>query len=299
MKSRLLVLIIALLFLTQLITSFALFAQSKSVTTYTEYARADTNSRKTKPITLIDIPTANILSRIDFVETGSFFNKKKVQVLIREIEFGLRLYNDGGVLGSVTAGLMEKLMFGISYGGRNLLGQGEALVNDSPGINLRYVVYPESGNTPGFALGFDSQGYGLYFSSLRRYQIKSKGVYVTASKNLDVTRDSGIGLHGGINYSLENKDNDKDLNFFCGAILRVEKNLIILWEYDFATNDNENKALGSGKGYMNAAIKAFISKRFAIEFDIKNLLKNNKTIEGVLIPALNRELKILYYEQLN
>jgi hypothetical protein len=298
MKIRALAVSIVLFFLTQFVASFALFAQSRNVTTYTEYVKADTNSRKTKPIILIDNPTANILSRIDFVETGSLFNKKKVQVLIREIEFGLRLYNDGGVNGSVTAGLMEKLMFGISYGGRNLLGQGDALVNDSPGINLRYVVYPESGNTPGFALGFDSQGYGVYFSSLRRYQIKSKGVYVTASKNLDVTRDSGIGLHGGINYSLENKDNDKDLNFFCGATVRVEKNLILLWEYDFATNDNENKALGSGKGYMNAAVKAFISKRFAIEFDIKNLLKNNKEIEGTLLPALNRELKILYYEQL-
>jgi len=299
MKNRALALSIVLFFVTQFVASFALFAQSSNVTTYNEYVKADTNSRKTKPITLIDNPTANILSRIDVVESGSFFNKKKMQVLIREIQFGLRLYTDGGVLGSITAGLMEKLMFGISYGGRNLLGQGKALVNDSPGINLRYVVYSESGNTPGFALGFDSQGYGTYFSSLKRYQIKSKGVYLTASKNLDVTRDSGIGLHGGLNYSLEDRDNDKDLNFFCGATVRVEKNLVILWEYDFATNDNEDEALGSGKGYMNAAIKAFLSKRFAIEFDVKNLLKNNRTIDGVLIPALNRELKIIYYEQLN
>jgi hypothetical protein len=299
MKMKTLTLIIILFILTQLISSSTLFAQVKNVTTHTEYVKADTNARKTKPITLIDNPTANILSRIDVVETGSFFNKKKIQVLIREIEFGLRLYNDGGVLGSVTAGLMEKLMLGISYGGRNLLGQGKALVNDSPGINLRYIVYSESGSTPGFALGFDSQGNGLYFSSLRRYQIKSKGVYLTASKNLNVTRDSGIGLHGGINYSLEDQDNDKDLNFFCGATARIEKNILLLWEYDFATNDNEGKALGSGKGYMNAAVKVFLSSRFAIEFDVKNLLKNNKAIEGVLIPALNRELKILYYEQLN
>jgi hypothetical protein len=285
-------------FLIQFTSSVELFAQFWKSEPDIEYTRADTNSRKTKPITLIDNPTANILSRIDLVKTGSLF-KKDVPVLKREVEFGLRLYNEGGVIGSITVGIMEKLMFGFSYGGRNLLGQGEALVNDAPGINLRYVVYPESGNTPGFALGFDSQGYGIFFPKLKRYQNKSKGVYVTASKNLDVTRDSGIGLHGGINYSLEDKDRDDDLNFFCGATVRVEKNLILLWEYDFATNDNEGEALGSGKGYMNAAIKAFISKRFAIEFDIKNLLKNNKTIEDVLTPALNRELKILYYEQLN
>lgn len=299
MKIRFFIFLIASFFLIQLIESAELFAQFWKTEPNIEYSRADTNSRKTKPIMLIDNPTANILSRVDYVESGSLFNKKKIQVLKREVEFGLRMYTDGGVLGSITVGIMEKLMFGFSYGGRNLLGQGAAKVNDAPGINLRYVLFPEGANAPGVALGFDSQGYGIYFSNLRRYQNKSKGVYVTASKNLDVTRDSGIGLHGGINYSLEAKDKDDDLNFFCGATLRVEKNLILLWEYDFATNDNEDQAFGSGKGYMNAAIKAFISRRLAIEFDIKNLLKNNKTIEDELLPALNRELKIIYYEELN
>lgn len=299
MKIPIVAQIIVLMLLIQFTASSDVFAQFWKTETITEYASSDTNTRKTKPITLIDNPTANILSRVDFVETGTLFNKRKVPVLMREVQFEIRLYNDGGVLGAITAGLMEKLMFGISYGGRNLLGQGKALVNDAPGVNLRYVLYNETETRPAIALGFDSQGYGIYFSNLKRYQIKSKGIFLTTSKNLDVTKDSGIGLHGGINYSLEDRDNDKDLNFFCGATVRVEKNLVLLWEYDFATNDNEGKALGAGKGYMNAAIKAFISKRFAIEFDIKNLLKNNKEVEGVLVPALNRELKIIYYEQLN
>ncbi len=233
--------------------------------------------QKMSPIDLIDTPTANFLSR-------KYFQLK------------LRVYQLGGMLGGLTVGLTNRLMFGVSYGGQNIIGQGKVSWNESPGVNLRYRLRFEDYRFPAVSLGFNSQGYGSYYSELKRYQIKSKGFYVVFSKNYFVLKDFGV--HAGVNYSDENKGAEKDLNFFCGAHLMLDSELSLLWEYDFAINDNDDKSLGSGKGYMNAAVRWYFSRQLVFEFSVKNLLKNNRAIDDEPIPNLNRELKIIYFQNL-
>lgn len=232
---------------------------------------------KMRPINLIDIPTANFLSR-------KYFQLK------------LRVYNLGGMLGGLTVGLTSRLMFGVTYGGQNIVGQGKVLWNDAPGVNIRYRIRFESYQIPAISIGFDSQGYGTFYPELKRYQIKSKGFYIVVSKNFLILNDFGI--HGGMNYSDENRANEKDINFFCGAHLMLDEELSLLWEYDFAINDNDTKSLGSGKGYMNAAVRWYFTNQMVFEFSVKNLLQNNRAINGEPIPNSNRELKIIYFQTL-
>lgn len=229
------------------------------------------------PINLIDTPTANFLSRKHF-------------------QLNLRVYHLGGMLGGLTVTLTPRLMFGVSYGGQNIIGQGKVQWNDAPGVKLRYRLKFEDYRFPAVSLGFDSQGYGTYFPELKRYQIKSKGFYFVFSKNYFVLKDFGV--HAGVNYSDENKGAEKDLNFFCGAHLILDPELSLIWEYDFAINDNDDKSLGSGKGYMNAAVRWNFSPQLVFEFSFKNLLKNNRAIDGEPIPNANRELKIIYFQTL-
>jgi hypothetical protein len=271
-----------------LILSFAQIISCQSQKMYTSAISTDNygNEKKIRPINLIDNPTANSISPKDF------------QVL-------LRLYHSGGIVGGLTAGLSDELMFGISYGGQNIIGQGNVIWNQSPGVNIRYKIMNEFlsyqssyYSLPEIAIGFDSQGYGSYFPDLSRYQIKSKGLYLVVSQN--VTIFGGLGFHGGINYSLENKkDKEKDIDFFCGVNFNLDKHISLLWEYDFATNDNSNKALGTGKGYMNAGLRWYFSPNFAIEFSSKNLLNNYREIDGEQVHNANRELKIIYFQSLN
>lgn len=247
----------------------------------------DGTDPKIKPLNLIDNPTANRISAGEF-------------------QVGLRVYHDGGMLGGLTAGLKKNLLFGIAYGGQNLIGQGAVKWNESPGVHIRYILMPEryqkgsrdeskkGQGFPAIAIGFDSQGQGTYYPDLKRYQIKSKGVYLVISGNLILLNN--FGLHAGINYSSENKGAEKDINFFCGAHLKIDEEISLIWDYDFATNDNDDKSLGSGRGYMNAALRWFFSGQFALEFSIKNLLSNNRIIGGEKIPNANRELKIMYFE---
>jgi len=233
--------------------------------------------QKMRPINLIDIPTANFLSR-------KYFQLK------------LRVFHLGGMLGALQVGLTNRLMFGVSYGGQNIIGQGKVSWNDAPGVQLRYRLRFEDYRFPAVSLGFDSQGYGTYYSELKRYQIKSKGFYIVFSKNYFVLKDFGV--HAGVNYSDENRGDEKDLNFFCGAHLMLDPELSLVWEYDFAINDNDDKSLGSGKGYMNAAVRWYFSSQLLFEFSVKNLLKNNRAIDGDPVPNANRELKIIYFQTL-
>ena len=80
------------------------------------------------------------------------------------------------------------------------------------------------------------QGFGSYIDSTKRFQNKSVGAYAAVSKNYEFL--GLLGLHGGINYSFETGDGDKDPNFFVGVDKSINPELTLMAEYDFALNDN-------------------------------------------------------------
>jgi len=243
------------------------------------------------PINLIDKPTANILTE----------ESERDEKPPKYFHLSLRVYNLGGMIGGITVGLTRHLMFGVSYGGQNVIGEGNVEWNQSPGIQIRYKLISETYPfPPAISIGYNSQGYGAYLPTEKRYEIKSTGLYLVASKNYSNVM-LNLGFHGGFNFSPENKGGDKDLNIFMGAHLIMEDELALIWEYDLATNDNDEHSLGSGKGYMNAAVRWLFANRLILEFSVKNFLRNKKDPEntnGEAIPHSNRELKIIYRQHL-
>ena len=220
---------------------------------------------------LIDQPTAGTLPR------GSY-------------ALELRMYEEGGLLGGVFVGVTPHLMFGINYGGTNMLGTGDIDWNPEPGIEARARIIDESFAMPAVLIGYNSQGYGAYSDSLGRYRNKSLGLFGVASKNFRIFHN--LGIHGGFNYSFETDDGDKTPNFFLGAELSFAKELRFMIEYDFATNDNQNEeSHGSGNGYFNGGVQWLLSPNFFLQVNLKDILKNNSD------QNLNRELKIGYFER--
>ena len=199
----------------------------------------------------------------------------------------LRMYTEGGLLGSLSVGLTDRFCLGVSYGGENVVGTGKANLNPQPGVHLRYAILGERYLSPALVLGFDSQGYGGYDKTLERYAVKSRGVFAVVSKNTSLL--GGIGLHGGVNYSLETKDGDSDPNFFAGCHKRLGQELVVLVEYDTAINDNDDNAVGSGKGYLNAGVRWSFAQRLFVEFSWKNILENRENV-----PGSSREVKMVY-----
>ena len=136
-------------------------------------------------------------------------------------------------------------------------------------------------------VGFHSQGYGAYNKSLKRYAIKSRGIYAVASKNTSFL--GGLGLHAGVNWSLETEDDDSDPNLFAGCHKYLGSDFVILGEYDTAINDNDNNAIGSGKGYLNLGVRWSFAQRLFFEFAWKNILENGSHSTGS-----SREVKLVY-----
>jgi len=221
-----------------------------------------------EPRFLVDMPSAGMLDK------GS---------MALDVDF----YQEGGVLFALSAGVLDRLSFGISYGGAHLIGSSSPVMNELPGVNVKVRIVEESVALPAIAIGFDSQGKDGYIKELDRYTVKSPGLYAAASKNYTLL--GFFSLHGGINYSFERTDNDKDFNLFFGAEKTIGPVLSLVLEYNMGLNDNSGDAIGKGQGYLNTALRCTLGKGLTIAVYIKDLIHNGQDIN-----AANRTFRLEY-----
>ena len=215
-----------------------------------------------QPTILIDCPTAGTLKR------GNF-------------DAVLQVYPGGGLLTSTDIGMSNRLMLGVSYGAEGIVAEDRPTWNPRVEFNIKMSLVDEGLVFPGMALGFVSQGYGGYNKENKRYAFKSKGFYAVASKNYPFY-DLQMGLHGGINYSTEQEDNDANMDFFLGADTRLNKDVGLVLEYDFATNDNRSvRSFGRGRGYLNLSLQWMYSESLVMEFLVKNLNNNRDGVADI------------------
>jgi hypothetical protein len=205
---------------------------------------------------LIDFPTAGIL--------------QKGQAAV-----SMNLLPYGSLMTKVEVGVFQNFSFGISYGGENIIGTGKINWYKLPGVNIKARIMDETFVIPALAIGFDSQGKGRYLNDYDRYEIKSPGFYVAASKNFEML--GYLGIHGLVNYSLEREDGDKDLNFAFGVEKTLGSRVSLLIEYNIAFNDNTFKSISSkGNGYLSMGIRYSIGEGFTLGLDLRDLLQNKR-----------------------
>lgn len=204
---------------------------------------------------LIDLPTAGILE------------KGYVGVTVDVIPVGV-------VTSKIEVGVFENFSFGISYGGSNIIGTGRIDWYKLPGVNVRYRIIDETQSLPALAVGFDSQGKGKYDDQLDRFEIKSPGFFAAVAKNFEFL--GYLSVHGVINYSLENKDNDRDPNIGIGIEKTLGSSASFVIEYDLGFNDNDAGALGEDSGYLNMGFRMSFGDGFTFGVDLRNLLDNKK-----------------------
>jgi hypothetical protein len=226
-------------------------------------------------VRLVDSPTAGL------VDKGLF-------------AVDLRLFPDGGLVGQLHAGIMRRLTIGMSFGGEGLIGNDRIDWYPRVEAAARYRVLEESEALPAFSIGYETQGFGPRAGD--RYQVKSKGFYVAASKNY-VSGFGQFGLHSGINWSREDKDDDGP-NGWLGIDKTVNEELSVVAEYDFALNDNDDESLGSGRGYLNAGAYWSPAQGLSLGFLLKNILENGDASGSVggPDPDMSRELSVRYTE---
>ena len=210
--------------------------------------------------TLIDSPTAGLMQK-------------------GEAEIAAKLYKNNGLVLGTKIGLFPRFMLGVNYGAEQVVGNENPLWHDRVEFNCKLRFLDESAQLPAIALGYDSQGHGEYDPDNRRYDIKSKGAFLVASKNYFFL--GNVGFHLGANYSLEHKDEeeDKDINLFTGFDKSIGDMFVLLAEYDTAWNDNKSN-MTEGKGFLNAAMNIHFTEYLVLKIAFYDLLQNRIDTEG-------------------
>ncbi len=215
-----------------------------------------------------------------------------------------------GTLAGISVGVRNRLNMGLSYGGDGIIGRESPRFNPHIGMFIKYRVFEETYFWPAFAVGYDHQGSGGIDRSYNGYIFKSPGFFLAVSKNYLLLTIIQFGVHGGMNYSLEEKRTVQWPNLYCGADLGINEELSFAVEYDLALNARDPGPPQSDydnplRGFLNIAVRWFISKSLSLEFDIKDILENKVTQPenryGTALPEIrygwDRELKIAFSQQ--
>jgi hypothetical protein len=245
-----------------------------------------------QPLRVIDCHTAGMLSRAHFaLECRSYPN-------------GDVTSSGTGVTLSLLAALTDRINIGLGYGGDGIIGRGTPTFNPHIGAMFKLRIIEESYYWPAFAIGYDHQGFGGIDAQYNGYIYKSAGFFCAISKNYLVMTALQIGLHGGVNYSLEECSAVKWPNAYVGADVGFNEKFSATGEYDCALNVRD---VGSDsthvyyanplKGFLNLGIRWFISSSFCAEADVKDLLRNKVDAAGNRV-GWGRELKLTYIGKL-
>ncbi|MFO7896236.1 MAG: hypothetical protein R6U84_04820 [Candidatus Cloacimonadales bacterium] len=233
---------------------------------------------------LVEAPTAGILQR-------------------GEAELSTLLYKDNGMIIGTKVGLFPRFMFGVSYGAEKVVGNEDPIWHDRVEFSAKFRLMDENANIPAVAIGYDSKGYGKFYKEIdaetgevyKRFDTKSKGFYLVASSNRNFM--GNLGVHAGINYSLERDDNDDDPTIFVGLDKSLGDIVVFCAEYDLALNDNENfieqhigELSGSNKGYLNASFDVHFTENLVLKIAFKDLLKNKDNTQ-----VADRTITLNYY----
>jgi hypothetical protein len=185
-----------------------------------------------------------------------------------------RVFPGGGVELRLDAGLMDRVSLGIGFGGLQVIGDGDPDWDPAPGWALRARVLDETWTLPAFALGVDTRGAGTWDEERDRFQFKSRGLYVVASKNYSFLGD--LSLSGGASRSFESED-DGDPTGFVGIEKSLGARAGIAVEYDLASNDNRDDGVfGRGRGYLNASLRFQPAPPVELRFVIRDMLDNSE-----------------------
>lgn len=189
------------------------------------------------------------------------------------------LVGNGGFLVDVTVGIFKIVNVSMSYGGTGVIGNAKMNLQKYPGFHLKTKLLQEREVIPAIAIGFNSQGKGLYYEKQEklsddRYEQLAPDFYVAVSKSFNWAVGN-LALSGGVNYSLLVPD-DKGINIYAGVEQSILNVCAIAFEINPNLNDKNKYIWKDGKNpiMLNGALKFTPLEDMIIEVQFKDILKN-------------------------
>lgn len=187
---------------------------------------------------LVDIPTAGILDYYGFM-------------------LKTRAYSDGGVIGSLNFGVLERLNLGASMTVDKLIGSDASIKMRRPEIQVKFRFFDGGYYIPAAAVGYDGQGF-YYDGGTKKYLEKGKGLYLVGSKEAGI---AGLVLHGGFNIP----DFDNNYLFgFLGANYTLEDKVSFILEYDSLFHKDDPTRL-------NLGTRIYVTPYFQVDMGLREL----------------------------
>lgn len=190
-----------------------------------------------------------------------------------EYRFTARMMAGGSIVARTEIGIQGRFSVGVSWGMLGLLGTGDVETYERTGLALRFRLV-EEGELPAIAVGFDNQGYGGWHGGLNRYARKSKGFYLAMTRSWYGPLGGELATSAGLNYSLENDDEDS-VDAWFGIEQSLDESFSVILDYSLSLNDREEDgAFGEGIGWLDAAFCWCLAENVSFKFFLGDLLKN-------------------------
>lgn len=216
------------------------------------------NDATTETRYIIDMPTAGTLRLNAFAINIEAFTRDGVELAFEVSPF-------------------KNFSLGLAMSGTQIIGAEEPNFQSYPGVMISYRFLDETLRRPALKVGFNSQGTGYYDDNSHMFESYSPGLYIAASKNF-VWWAGQLALHGGINYSIEPKADDRMVDAYLGLEQSVGPFAAINLEYVLGTADNP--AMNS-RGLVNASVRFSLTNQISLELAGRDLLNHLKATDGV------------------
>ncbi len=220
-----------------------------------------------QPLRVITIPTAGLLPQ------GSLL-----------LQVGL--FPAGTLSAECFASPIPRLLLGLAFSGRNLIGTGEPEWQSLPGVSLRFRLRDEGMMIPAVVLGLHTQGWGGYEQERRRFTIPAAGIFLAASKSYRWWLGE-LAWHGMLGYPLEPPPRARRINAGIGFEHTLGRFGRIVAEYNFLRGDAERKGR---TGMLSVAFSFGIGRQAALCAEIVDIVPPQESEH-----PWARALTILYY----
>ena len=204
---------------------------------------------------LVDTPTYSIL------DYGSY-----------DVQF--RVFSGGGVLSKLNFGIFKILNLGVSWELGGLIGSSDVNIA-VPCLQVKCNIYSGDEKIPGFAIGYDGQGF-FYDKDEGEFLQKGTGIYLVAGKELFVPT---LNFNVGINM---NDFKKPGILGFVGASYEIlEESLMVMLEMS---------NIGQGRdAILSGGFRVWVTENFDIDFILRNFMTTDETRFGC-----ERIIKISY-----
>ncbi len=216
------------------------------------------NSAKYESRQIIDFPTAGILKKNYYSANIGFQSNNSMyfELLIAPLDW---------------------LNCGVSYSGNNIVGNSEPSFQGLPGINVKTRLFDEKLNIPALVLGFSNQQKGTFIEKSNRFEQYSPGFYFALSKNFKWDIGS-LAFHSGINYSLDPKPENQNINFWLGFEQSIAKHIAINLEYLAGLDEIDQNF----KNKINLSFRASLISGLTLELQFRHINSTDDNINRAI-----------------